>query len=542
MHSCAVIGCGPAGMVASTFLRQSGLLVTCFELASDCGGIWQSNSRDLFTSRSLPSPIYPSMRCVLPKDLMSFSDVRFDYTVPQFPHHTAVQHYLRQYAAQKGIRGLTRFNTKVESVRLDSTDNTWKLITVNVLNGDVLEWSFDRVCVCTGQTNEARFPVSLRETLQGYLQAGGELHHSSHVKDFRAFREKRVVVVGDGVSAYDYGAELKKAGADVHHSTLGPSPSVGAFDVAPPATPPVMGGGMAAARPDLVTYIALLCQRYAGWRSDVHRANELVHKWLRHRNERWESIPRVGPPTETDGRGITFAEDPSAMHRVAETIAEARLRRLTPGHARAPATGSGPPAGVFLDNVDAVISATGYTRRFPFLHADLRRTLEEPQLALPLPPAGNGESSQQSPTPFSPLYMGTILAAHPTMAFIGLQRELLPPFLMFEAQSRYVSYSFTHRITLPSTSEMAAREAEIFSAYPLPVDIGMRANVGLHSAVYYNALQHQLGVSSRNTYTSAVHERWRWLTLSSGLRLYHKFRAMAPLLRKQQHVLFSNEV
>jgi len=209
MHSCAVIGCGPAGMAASAVLRQYGLMVTCFEVEPEVGGIWAKNSRDVFSTRGVLSPVYPSMRCVLPKDLMSFSDVRFDYTTPQFPHHTAVRQYLGHYAERKGIRGLTRFNTKVESIRWDPRQSSWKLISVNIRNGDIMEWSFDRICVCTGQTQEARFPEGARELLHDYTRHGGEVHHAAHIKDFRAFANKRVAVVGDGVTAYDYCLELR---------------------------------------------------------------------------------------------------------------------------------------------------------------------------------------------------------------------------------------------------------------------------------------------------------------------------------------------
>ncbi|CAJ1987435.1 Flavin-binding monooxygenase-like/Pyridine nucleotide-disulphide oxidoreductase/NAD(P)-binding Rossmann-like domain/L-lysine 6-monooxygenase (NADPH-requiring) [Leishmania donovani] len=564
MQSCAVIGCGPAGMAASTVLRQSGLLVTCFDLAPEPGGIWASNARDIFSSRGCVSPIYPSMRCVLPKELMAFSDVRFDYAVAQFPHHTAVRHYLHQYAAQKGVRCLTRFNTKVESARFDSVDRMWKIISVNIVSGDVMEWSFDKVCVCTGQTQEVRFPAGMQEALEGYVREGGEVHHAAHVKDFRSFHKKRVVVVGNGVSAYDYCVELKRMGAEVYQSITAPAPSSASSGpqtgfacssltaelwkdmvVAPwgrgGATKEVSDVRVAA---DAVTRIAGLAARLPWLHNDAHAAKDVVRKWLRYRNTRLEVIPAVGLPLDNDGRGLRFAAAPSVRRSTADIVAEAKERV---GHLDV--SSAAPSAEVFVDKVDAVICATGYNRRYPFLHPNVRRVLEEDQLLL---------TSSNSSSPFSTssdaaggppaasrhgLYLGTLWCAEPSLALVGYQKDLLPPFLLFEAQARFIAYAFTQRMPIPDgAEEMRAKEDALVKANPALADLYSGDGVGLHSAAYFNVLQHELGVSSRDTYTSKVLQRHKWLLCSTLVRIYHKCRSMAPLKRKEQHLLFSNKI
>ncbi|CCW65464.1 unnamed protein product [Phytomonas sp. EM1] len=572
MQTCAVIGCGAAGMATTATLRQNGLLVTCFEIASAPGGIWQSNSRDSFSSRGLISPIYPTMRCVLPKDLMAFSEVRFDYTVPHFPHHSSVQHYLNQCAERKGIHGMTRFNTKVESVRFDCRDGMWKLITVNIVNGDVMEYSFDKVCVCTGQTHEPHYPVGLKELLSDYTREGGELHHASHVKDFRSLKNKRVVVLGDDVTAYDYCVELKRFGADVYHSTLFKRPGIaGSADLDPSATlyqgfqynaaagsaPGSMETSMGrsfwrrflkssegpapltkGAIRDVATLVSLLLQRIPGWRYDVHKANELLQKWMRYRNEHIETIPRVGYPLKTEHKGILWAADPTRQMRHVEVLEEAEMRRL--GRRSRP----GPEdEGTFIDNVDVVISATGYKQRFPFLHPSLRRELEaDPSCLLPAPDM-TVNSAQGITHNKRGLYLGTIYAEKPSLAFVGMQRELLPPFMMFEIQARFIAHAFTERFKLPPTSaDMAADEESLLIQNPLLTDLYNPRGLGLYSATYFNVLQRQLGLGAQETYTSKLFERYRWFLMSSGLRVYHKFRSMAPLKRKKQHILFSNAI
>ncbi|KEG13928.1 dimethylaniline monooxygenase (N-oxide forming) [Trypanosoma grayi] len=546
MLSCAVIGCGAAGMVASTTLRRSGLLVTCFELAADPGGVWNSDTRSPFSSRGLVSPVHPTMRCVLPKDLLSFSDQRFDYSVPQFPHHSSVRRYLEQYAEQKGVRGLVRFNTKVQSVRYDERSAVWRIITVNIVNGDVFEWSFDKVCVCTGQTHEPRYPDGIKELLAPYLIDGGELHHASHVKDFRQFRGKRVVVVGDGVTACDYCLELRRCGADVHHSHSA-ADRVLLWDetVGQPSVRMSRGGAMR----DAVGAVLQFLSRTPGWRTDATKGSRIVSSWLRLRNGAlWGEVPGVGHPITCEGRGILFA-DPHV--RTTDVIDEAKARFLArEGHSSNKNSGG---SGTFIDNVDAVICATGYTTRYPFLNREMRDVLEAPPLLLPQHQQQRPQQKQRQLNQCEDsattalyhrgLYLGTLYAHNPSIAFVGMQKELLPPFMLFEAQSKFIAYAFTQRLKLPTdVVGLLARQSDLMMRYPLLVNLCSPHGLGLYSAVYYNTLQEELQVGSRNTYTANIMERQKWLLLTSLLRLLHKTRSMAPLKRKKQHVLFSNAV
>lgn len=582
MLSCAVVGCGAAGMAASSILRQSGLLVTCFDIAPEPGGIWASNARDIFSSRGLLSPIYPSMRCLLPKELMSFSDAHFDYTVPQFPHHSAVQRYLQQYATQKGVCSLTRFNTKIESLRWDAEAKLWRAISVNIVNGDVMEWSFDKVCICTGQTQEVRFIDGIREQLAEYLKAGGELHHAAHLKDFRAFRNKRVVVVGDGATAYDYCIELKKNGAEVLHSTTAQQPSVASETVAETALHPRRTSEFSMAVPldtrpffkkkskeskaavDGAVRASRLFARLPWLRHGTHTATDVVGKWLQYRNAHLEAIQTVGLPMGSEGRGIRFQNAPAEYLNTELLVAEAKQRSLT-GAAAKPvsrnskhgtagsSSSSWGDGGVFIDGVDAVVSATGFTSRYYALHPDIRRVLEaDPQQLLP--PANSTERAGQQETaaPLDAtahqirnrgLYLGTLWADQPSLAFVGAQRGLLPPFLLFEAQARFVAYAFTQRITLPaSAAALQQHEADLLATHGGLDSLYDMNGLGTGSAIYYNVLQQELGVSSRDTYTRKVVQRQRWLLASALVRFYHTARSMAPLRRKRQHLLFSNDI
>jgi hypothetical protein len=521
---------------------------------------------------------------------MSYGDVRFDFTVPQFPHHSSVRHYLQHYAEVKGVLGLTRFNTKVESIRYDARDGLWKLIAVNVSSGDVLEWSFDKVCVCTGQTHEARFPVGLKEVLADYVKEGGELLHSSHCKEFRRFRGKRVVVVGDGVTAHDYCAELQSCGADVHRSTTiraAATPTCAKVSCAEGTTEAMvakssrcgvdwmrrtwsravvqsshsrLGDEATVARKaavDVATRLVRASRQLSQNRSEVPYSDHASRNWMPHRSASSPSASRVGFPIGSEGMGILCEDDSSRRPPLADVMAEARVLS-----AAGTFSGASAEQGVFLDNVDAVICATGYTSRYPFLHATVRCAVEEADNYLWLASDSNVaalERSERCPAasvaddvscrlatataPRRGLFLGTLYDLQPSLAFVGAQRGLLPPFLMFEAQARYIAYTFTSRIALPSTeAKLAQLEEELVQCNPLLTELYNPEGLGLHSAVYFNVLQHALGVSSRDTYSAKLRERQWWIASTGLLRLFHKARSMAPLKRKTQHKLFSNAI
>ncbi|EAN95208.1 hypothetical protein C3747_146g93 [Trypanosoma cruzi] len=550
MLSCAVIGCGAAGMAACTALRRSGLLVTCFELAADPGGIWKSDPRSPFSSRGLVSPVHPTMRCVLPKDLISFGDLRFDYTVPQFPHHSSVCRYLEQYAEKMGIRGLVRFNTKVQSVRYEERDALWRIITVNVVNGDVFEWSFDKVCVCTGQTQEPRYPDGIKELLEPYLREGGELHHASHVKDFRQFKGKRVVVLGDGVTASDYCWELLRSGSDVYQSSCQSlympqqRQKQQLENGANWSSLKMHEGG---AMRDVASAALHLLSCSPGWRKDITKGNRIVSNWTKFRNSAcWGGMPGVGHPLRSEGRGILFTEQPK---RIVDIIAEAKTRSTARDRQGGIQSSDDTPGEIFVDNIDAIICATGYHTRYPFLHRDMRNVVEGSSLLQisksekGQSPPSHGDSTGKEMHHHRGLYLGTLYVHRPSIAFVGIQKELLPPFMLFEAQAKFISYAFTHRVNLPVGVEgLLSRQSELMERYPLLENLYHPQGLGLYSALYFNVLQEELQVGSRNTYTASIVERRSWILTTSLLRLVHKLRSVAPLKRKRQHVLFSNAI
>ena len=58
--------------------------------------------------------------------------------------------------------------------------------------------------------------------------------------------------------------------------------------------------------------------------------------------------------------------------------------------------------------------------------------------------------------------MGTFYRKNPTLAALGLQTEIVPPFLVFEAQSRYIANILSRRVALPrNEQEMDENEEKL---------------------------------------------------------------------------------
>lgn len=606
MLTAAVIGCGPAGMATAARLRQKGMMVTCFEVAPEVGGMWNGNGHDAFSSRGILSPLYASLRCVLPKDLMSFSDIRMDFTAPQFPHHSFVKRYLHKYGDAKGLRAITRFNTKVESVRFDERDGRWKLISVNIASGDIHEWVFDRVAVCSGQHHVARFPEKAKEQLADFVAAGGEVTHSAYLKQFRPWKGKRALVVGDGVGAYDCMREMQRNGVKVTHSTslereVDPNDSeerlkrVSHLQQQPPSESTVaegLGGltGLRAAQTrswEPVTLLTRLLTRL-GIRGGEHHAHEVVAKWLRYQSEEILKVPRVGRIIGCSGRNVLCAEDPTRKMSRSEVVEEAVRRGSAVKMREAPSGSVGDadrkesssdsksqedsddqfssepeiPATmaakdlVMLEEFDLVVFATGYDTQFPFLHDDIRRVVEgrAPPLRITEPAEQvNGDPKQEgdaadkhrtAPLHTRGLYLGTMLASNPTIAFIATQRDLLPPFLLMEAQASFIANAFTHRLQLPASEQgMLAYEQELIQKQPELLSLYSERGMGLHSAAYFNVLHQEMGpLEGNQTFSGHLARRQVWMFLNVVLMTIHKFRSWAPLKRKKQHLLFSNKI
>jgi cation diffusion facilitator CzcD-associated flavoprotein CzcO len=186
-----VIGAGVSGLTAVKALGDWGVDHTCLEASDEIGGNWY------FRNPNGRSSAYRSLHIDTSKSSISFKDFPMDERYPDFPHHTQIHTFLREYADAFGLRERIRFGTAVErATRLDG--GGW----------DIDGERFDVLLVCNGHHWDPSYP-----DFPGRFD--GPTIHSHHYIDPTeplALAGKRVLVVGIGNSAVDIVSELSRKG------------------------------------------------------------------------------------------------------------------------------------------------------------------------------------------------------------------------------------------------------------------------------------------------------------------------------------------
>jgi cation diffusion facilitator CzcD-associated flavoprotein CzcO len=191
-----VIGAGVSGLTAIKALRDWSVPHTCFDASDDIGGNWY------FRNPNGRSSAYRSLHIDTSKNAISFADFPMDERYPDFPHHSEINRFLHEYADRFGLREQIRFNTTVDRAeRL--TGGGWRVST-----SDGEDHLFDALLVCNGHHWDPSYP-----DFPGRF--AGETLHSHHYidpSDPLDLTGKRVLVVGIGNSAVDITSELARKG------------------------------------------------------------------------------------------------------------------------------------------------------------------------------------------------------------------------------------------------------------------------------------------------------------------------------------------
>jgi len=187
MKHIGIIGAGISGLTTAKAFIEKGYKVTVLEKAADLGGVWEK-------SRS-----YLGVATQTTRDEYAFSDFPMPSEYPQWPTGVQVQAYLRGYAIHKQVYQHIWFNTRVE--QLVYRQNAWQIRFTDLSDNTPQEARFDFVAVCTGSFHKPYIPPF--KGMDSFLKAGGQLLHSSEVKDEAMLRDKAVAVVGFAKSATD---------------------------------------------------------------------------------------------------------------------------------------------------------------------------------------------------------------------------------------------------------------------------------------------------------------------------------------------------
>ncbi|MGV9540781.1 flavin-containing monooxygenase [Nocardia beijingensis] len=391
-----VIGAGPSGITAAKRLNDYGIPFDCYEASDEVGGNWY------FKNPNGMSACYQSLHIDTSKFRLAFEDYPAPDEWPDFPHHSQLFQYFRDYVDHFGIRDRILFNTKVTAAERDA-DGRWVITTSDGSTND-----YDALIVCNGHHWDPRLPDYPGE-FDGTL-----LHSHAYNDPFDPvdMRGKRVVVVGMGNSGLDIASELSQRfiAAKLYVSARRGvwvlpkyvNGKVGDKRSMPRWMPPKLG----------LKLKQRFVRKFRGNMEDYGLPKPDHLPFEAHPSASEEFLHRAGCGDVTFKPAITALEGPRV--RFADGSAE---------------------------EVDVIVCATGYRISFPFF--------SDPEL---LPDADNR----------FPLFKQMVKPGIDNLFFLGLAQPL-PTLVNFaEQQSKLVAAYLTGRYHLPPAEEMRAamRSAE----------------------------------------------------------------------------------
>ncbi|EFW20968.1 hypothetical protein D8B26_002753 [Coccidioides posadasii str. Silveira] len=200
-----VIGAGGLGLAALKNLVETGFDVTVFERASYIGGLWHVTTDPDQTS------VLPQTRAVLTKYSVAYTDFPMSEESDRFPTAAQMCEYVEAYAKHFDLHRHIRLNTTVVRVLRDEADNKW-LIEVRATDSHGTQTQthvFDRLVFATGIHLKLNWP-----NIKGRQRFAGDIIHGLRMKEPSKYRGKRVLIIGLALTGADCARHLAREGAE----------------------------------------------------------------------------------------------------------------------------------------------------------------------------------------------------------------------------------------------------------------------------------------------------------------------------------------
>jgi len=192
----AIIGAGPSGLAMAKVLSDNGIAYHGYEASDEVGGLWDI-SRD-------QSPLYPSTHLISSKSMTEFEVFPMGVDVPEYPHHSYVLKYFKDFAAHFDLYKSFTFNAKVKDI--EEVGEGW---SIQLEDGDTQ--FYDGVILATGTFSKPYFPEH-SDKFEGLTL------HSADLKSYDVIRDKDILVVGGGNSGCDIAVEAASISKSVRLS------------------------------------------------------------------------------------------------------------------------------------------------------------------------------------------------------------------------------------------------------------------------------------------------------------------------------------
>lgn len=209
----AVIGAGMVGILAIKSLQEESFECVCFESRGYFGGLWHYHEDDAEDVASVMKTTVINTS----KELGAVSDFPPPAECPNYMRHEMMYKYISMIAQKIGAERCIKFYHQVESISpADDYQETgrWVVAVRDTRNNIKTRTTFDGVMVCTGHHSCPNMP-----SFPGMEEFQGKIMHTHCLKRVNGFEDQRVVVIGVGNSGLDAAAEISNVAKQVYVSS-----------------------------------------------------------------------------------------------------------------------------------------------------------------------------------------------------------------------------------------------------------------------------------------------------------------------------------
>lgn len=209
----AIIGGGVAGLLSLRHvLKYPFLSPTLFEASNKIGGVWaydgQANQYGKHDHQTTPISAYRNLVSNQTKYVMEIRDFKHrDPSSPTFLPHKQVHDYLQGFADKFELENHIHFNHRVKNVSpvVAGTNHSpsWE-VQVDAQH-ITTSHTFDSVIVCNGH-----FVTPLIPRINGFDYFEGTTLHSRYYRNPEDFCERKVMVIGAGLSGLDIAIDIAR--------------------------------------------------------------------------------------------------------------------------------------------------------------------------------------------------------------------------------------------------------------------------------------------------------------------------------------------
>ena len=185
-----IVGAGLSGLVSAKYLLENNFQVIILEKSSNLGGVWFSKS-------------YDGVRLQTTKKSYAFSDFPHFKSTKLYPDRHELVNYFNEYANKHNILKYCKFDAEVISANFKN--DKWKIEykTDNFIN----KIDVDFLIVASGLYTQ---PNISSTNILDKSQIGKRVFHSQSIKSFKKFKNKKIVIIGNGPTGCDMASESSK--------------------------------------------------------------------------------------------------------------------------------------------------------------------------------------------------------------------------------------------------------------------------------------------------------------------------------------------